>query len=63
MTTDIRRRLSWLIAVRLLISTTLLGWAILMQIRAPGYDTRAFYLLIAATYGLSILYGATLRLA
>jgi two-component system sensor histidine kinase PilS (NtrC family) len=59
--TDIRRRLSWLIAVRLLISTTLLGWAILMQIRAPGVETRAFYLLIAATYGLSILYGATLR--
>jgi len=60
-TTDIRRRLSWLIAVRLLISTTLLGWAILMQIRAPGVETSAFYLLIAATYGLSILYGATLR--
>jgi two-component system sensor histidine kinase PilS (NtrC family) len=59
--TDIRRRLSWLIAVRLLISTTLLGWAILMQIRAPGVETRAFYLLIAATYSLSILYGATLR--
>jgi two-component system, NtrC family, sensor histidine kinase PilS len=62
-TTDIRRRLSWLIGARLLISTTLLGWAMLMQVRAPGAETGPFYLLIAATYGLSILYGASLRLA
>src|SRR5512142_2604907 len=59
--TDLRRRLSWLIAVRLGVSTTLLGWAILMQIRAQGVENRGFYLLIALTYGLSVFYGATLR--
>ncbi len=60
-TTDLRRRLSWLIAVRLVVSTTLLGWAILMQIRAQGVENRGFYLLIALTYGLSVFYGSTLR--
>jgi two-component system sensor histidine kinase PilS (NtrC family) len=59
--TDLRRRLSWLITVRLLVSTTLLGWAILMQIRAQGVENHSFYLLIALTYGLSVFYGATLR--
>jgi two-component system sensor histidine kinase PilS (NtrC family) len=59
--TDLRRRLSWLIAVRLVISTTLLGWAVVVQIRTPGVENHAFYLLIALTYGLSIIYGATLR--
>ncbi len=60
-TTDFRRRLSWLIAARLVVSTTLLGWAVLMQIRAPGVENGAFYLLIALTYGLSVVYGITLR--
>jgi len=59
--TDFRRRLSWLIAARLVVSTALLGWAVLMQVRAPGVENGAFYLLIALTYGLSIVYGATLR--
>ena len=58
---DLRRRLSWLIAVRLVVSTTLLGWAILMQVRAQGVENRGFYLLIALTYGLSVFYGSTLR--
>jgi two-component system sensor histidine kinase PilS (NtrC family) len=61
--TDLRSRLAWLIAVRLVISTTLLGWAILMQIRTQGGENRAFYLLIALTYGLSVFYGGTLRVA
>jgi two-component system sensor histidine kinase PilS (NtrC family) len=59
--TDLHRRLSWVIAVRLLISTTLLGWATLLQIRAPGVETGAFSLLIGLTYGLSVLYGLSLR--
>jgi two-component system sensor histidine kinase PilS (NtrC family) len=61
--TDLQRRLSWVIAIRLVISTALLGWAILAQIRTPGVETGAFYLLIALTYGLSVLYGLSLRLA
>jgi two-component system sensor histidine kinase PilS (NtrC family) len=59
--TDLRRRLSWLIAVRLVVSTTLLGWAVLMQIRTQGVENRSFYFLIALTYALSVFYGATLR--
>jgi two-component system sensor histidine kinase PilS (NtrC family) len=61
LSTDLQRRLSWVIAVRLVISTTLLGWATLLQIRTPGVETGAFYLLIALTYGLSVLYGLSLR--
>jgi two-component system sensor histidine kinase PilS (NtrC family) len=59
---DFRRRLSWLIAARLIVSTMLLGWAVLMQVRAPGVENGAFYRLIALTYGLSIVYGVTVRL-
>ncbi len=59
--TDLRRRLSWLITARLVVSTTLLGWAILMQIWTQGVEDRPFYLLIALTYGLSVVYGLTLR--
>ena len=59
--TDLRRRLVWLIAVRLVVSTTLLGWATLMQIRAQGVENRGFYLLIALTYALSVFYAFTLR--
>ncbi len=61
MNADFRRRVSWLIAARLVVSTTLLGWAVLMQIRAPGVENRPFYWLIALTYGLSVVYGVTLR--
>ncbi len=59
--TDLRRRVSWLIAIRLVVSTTLLGWAILMQIWTKSVENGPFYLLIALTYGLSVVYGVTLR--
>jgi hypothetical protein len=60
-TTDLRRRLMWLITVRLVVSTTLLGWAMLMQVSSPGVEIQSFYLLIALTYGLSFVFGATVR--
>jgi hypothetical protein len=60
--TDLRRKLAWLIGVRAVISTVLLGGATVAQIRAPGLlPVDPFFFLIAITYGLTILYAATLR--
>jgi len=61
--TDIKRKLAWLIATRALVSTLLLGGATVMQVRAPGsFPVDPFFLLIALTYALAILYAVTLRL-
>lgn len=61
---DLRSRLSTLIAVRVVISTLLLGWAIVIQINQPGlFPIDPFFLLIGLTYALSVVYLATLRLA
>jgi two-component system sensor histidine kinase PilS (NtrC family) len=58
----LRARLSTLIAVRLVVSSLLLGWAILIQIRQPGaFPVNPFFLLIGLTYALSVVYLATLR--
>ena len=58
------RRLSTLIAVRVVVSTLLLGWAILIQISQPGaFPVDPFFFLIGLTYALSVLYFATLRFA
>jgi two-component system, NtrC family, sensor histidine kinase PilS len=60
---DLRARLSTLIAVRVIVSTLLLGSAILVQINRPGtLLVDPFFFLIGLTYGLSVLYFATLRL-
>src|SRR5687767_9911603 len=60
---NLRLRLSTLIAVRVVISTLLMGWAILIQISQPGaFPVNPFFFLIGLTYGLSILYFATLRI-
>jgi two-component system sensor histidine kinase PilS (NtrC family) len=61
---NLRLRLSTLIAVRVVISTLLMGWAILIQISQPGaFPVNPFFFLIGLTYALSILYFATLRFA
>ena len=61
---SLRSRLQTLIAVRVLVSTALLGWAILIQISRPGaFPVDPFFFLIGVTYALGVVYLATLRLA
>ena len=56
-------RLPALIAVRVIVVTLLFGWATLIQISRPGaFPIDPFFFLIAVTYGLSVVYIATLRL-
>ena len=55
-------RLPALIAVRVIVVTLLFGWATLIQISRPGaFPIDPFFFLIAVTYGLSVVYIATLR--
>ena len=59
---DLRSRLSTLITVRVVVSTLLLGSAILVQINRPGaFPIDPFFFLIGLTYALSVLYMASLR--
>jgi two-component system sensor histidine kinase PilS (NtrC family) len=59
---NLRSRLSTLIAVRVVVSTLLLGWAILIQLNRPGaFPVNPFFFLIGLTYALSIAYLATVR--
>jgi len=63
-TTDLRRKLRWLIAIRAVISTVLLGGATFAQITAPGsFPVDPFFILIGMTYALTALWAATLRYA
>jgi two-component system sensor histidine kinase PilS (NtrC family) len=58
----LRRRVGWLIAIRAVISTILLGSAIVAQITAPGsFAVDPFFFLIGLTYALTITYAVTLR--
>jgi two-component system sensor histidine kinase PilS (NtrC family) len=60
--TDLRRKLAWLIAIRAVISTVLLGSATLAQVTAPGsFPIDPFFSLIGLTYALTIFYATTLR--
>ena len=62
--TELRRKLAWLIAVRAIASTILLGSATLIEITAPGsFPIGRFFFLIGLTYALTICYAATLRYA
>src|SRR5688572_29316999 len=59
---NLRPRLLTLIAVRVVASTLLLGWAVLIELSRPGsFPVDPFFFLIGLTYGLSVLYLATLR--
>jgi two-component system sensor histidine kinase PilS (NtrC family) len=61
---DIRRKLFWLIAIRVGVSTLLLGSAVVAQLTAPGsFPGEPLFLLIGAIYALSILWTLTLRWA
>jgi two-component system, NtrC family, sensor histidine kinase PilS len=62
-TGDLRRKLGWLIAIRAVLSTVLLGTATFAQITRPGsFPVDPFFILIGLTYGLTAFYAATLRL-
>jgi two-component system, NtrC family, sensor histidine kinase PilS len=61
---NVRARLQALIAARAALSTVLLGSAIVVQVNSPGaFPVNPFFFLIGLTYGLTMLYVATLRLA
>jgi two-component system, NtrC family, sensor histidine kinase PilS len=61
---NLRSRLLSLIAVRVVTSTLLLGWAVLIQLSRPGsFSVDPFFFLIGLTYGLSVVFLATLRYA
>ena len=63
-TSDLRRKLRWLIAIRAVVSTVLLGAATFFQITAPGsFPVDPFFFLIGLTYAMTALYAATLRYA
>jgi two-component system, NtrC family, sensor histidine kinase PilS len=62
MTSDSRRRLVWLISTRVVVSTLLLGSAVVFQVNAPGtLAVDPFFFLIGLTYGLSVIYAIMLR--
>src|SRR5579864_920347 len=60
---DLRRKVGWLIAVRAIISSILLGTATFARLAAPGsFAGNPFFYLIALTYALTFGYAVTLRL-
>jgi two-component system sensor histidine kinase PilS (NtrC family) len=63
--TAVRRRLLWVIAARAVVASVLLGTAIVLRVGEDptGSSVDAHFLLIAATYGLTGLYAASLRYA
>jgi len=59
---ELRRKLAWLIGIRAVIGTVLLGGAIFLQITSPGsLPVDPFFFLIAITYALTAGYALTLR--
>ena len=62
MTPDSRRRLVWLIGTRVVVSTLLMGSAVIFQVNAPGsLPIDPFFFLIGLTYCLSVIYAVTLN--
>src|SRR5258708_6759486 len=60
--TGLRRNVAWLILIRAVISTMLLGSATFAEIRQPGsFQIDPFFSLIGLTYALTIGYAMTLR--
>src|SRR4029079_7479390 len=58
----LRRKIAWLIAIRAIIGTILLGSAIVTQITAPGsFAVDPFFFLICLTYALTITFALTVR--
>jgi two-component system, NtrC family, sensor histidine kinase PilS len=62
MDTELRRRVAWLIIVRAVISTILLGSATFARVTAPGsFAVDPFFFLIGLTYALTIIWALSLR--
>jgi two-component system, NtrC family, sensor histidine kinase PilS len=62
MHSDLRQKVAWLIAVRAMVSTLLLGGATVAQVTAPGsVAVDPFFFLIAVTFALTISYALVLR--
>ena len=62
MDTELRRKVAWLIAVRAVISTILLGSATFARITTPGsFAVDPFFFLTGLTYALTIIWAVTLR--
>ena len=60
--TELRRKVAWLIAIRAIIGSALLGSATFMQVTAPAQvSIDPFFYLIGVIYALTILYALTLR--
>ena len=58
----LRQRLLWLIGLRVLIVTALLGSGVLVQVRTPGvWPVNPFFFVLGVTYALAVLYTLTLR--
>src|SRR5262245_42727425 len=58
----LRRKVAWLIAVRVVIGTILMGSAIVVQFAAPGsFPVNPIFVLIGTMYALTIAYAVTLR--
>ena len=61
---DIRRKLFWLIAIRVGVSTLLLGSAVIVQITSPGsFPIEPLFVLIGITYALNVIWLLTLKWA
>src|SRR5260221_3619612 len=59
---ELHRKLAWLIGIRAVISTVLLGGAIVAQITSPGsVPADPLFFLIAFTYAATIVYALSLR--
>ena len=58
----LRRNVAWLVAIRVVISTILLGSATFMRVTVPGsFAVDPFFFLIGLTYALTIGYALSLR--
>jgi len=61
---EMRHRLVWLVSVRLVVTTLLLGSAVLLQWKVPNtFPANPFFLLIALTFALTVLWVLTLPYA
>jgi len=58
MSTGLRQKLLWMIAIRVGIVTLFLGWAILLEVRGIGNER--LFQLIGVTYGFAAIWAATL---
>lgn len=61
---DLVRKLSWLIGIRVGVSTLLLGSAIALQMTAPGtFPAEPLFYLVGLTYALTVVWGLTRKWA